>query len=124
MIDCSKVKIGSVVIIRPAYMVLHGESASLFIFIKDKVMLGAGVHFYISNNDFDRLDILFIDQGYYLKEALTIEKEIRIGANEVLLPGVTIGDNIDIGAWSFVYESTPSNLFDAVDHSRILKTLA
>ena len=125
VVGCSIIEIGNRVIIRPACM-LYGESASLStsISIEDDVMLGAGVHIYINNHKFDRLDIPFIDQGYYPDEAVTIKKGSWIGANVILLPGVTIGENTVIGAGSVVTKSIPSNVVAAGNPARILKTLA
>lgn len=125
VVGCSTIEIGNGVIIRPACM-LYGESASLStsISIEDDVMLGAGVHIYINNHKFDRLDIPFIDQGYYPDEAVIIKKGSWIGANVILLPGVTIGENTVIGAGSVVTKSIPSNVVAAGNPARILKTLA
>ena len=125
VIGCSKIEIGNRVIIRPACM-LFGESATLStsISIEDDVMLGAGVHIYINNHKFDRQDIPFIDQGYYPDESVIIKKGSWIGANAILLPGITIGENTVIGAGSVVTKSIPSNVVAAGNPARILKILA
>lgn len=124
VVGCSKIEIGSRVVIRPACM-LFGESASLScsISIEDDVMLGAGVHIYINNHKFEKLGIPFIDQGYYPDEAVIIKKGSWIGANVILLPGVTIGENTVIGAGSIVTKSIPSNVVAAGNPARIIKEL-
>ena len=124
VVGCSTVEIGSRVIIRPGCM-FFGETNSLdvSISIEDDVMMGAGVHIYINNHKFDRIDIPFIDQGYYPDQAVRIKKGSWIGANTILLPGVTIGENTVIGAGSIVTKSIPSNVVAAGNPARILKSI-
>lgn len=43
------------------------------------------------------------------KGKVTIKKNVRIGSHSVLMPGVTIGENSIIGAFSFVNKSVPDN---------------
>ena len=88
----STLEIGNYLIANLAFR-LYWESASLFNSIEDDVMLAPGVYIYINNNNFDRLDIFFIDQDYYSDDAVTIKKENRIGTNVILLLGVTNGKN-------------------------------
>ena len=44
------------------------------------------------------------------KGMVTIKKNVRIGSHCVVMPGVTIGENSIIGAFSFVNKSIPSNV--------------
>lgn len=44
------------------------------------------------------------------KGKVTIKKNARIGSHSVLMPGVTVGENSIIGAFSFVNKSIPSNV--------------
>jgi acetyltransferase-like isoleucine patch superfamily enzyme len=124
VIGCSTIEIGNRVIIRPNCM-FFGETNCLTtsICIEDDVMMGAGVHIYINNHKFDRVDIPFIDQGYYPDEAVVIKKGSWIGANVILLPGVTIGENSVVGAGSVVTKSIPSNVVAAGNPARVLKNL-
>jgi len=39
-----------------------------------------------------------------------LKKNCKIGANSVIMPGVTIGENSIIGAFSFVTQDIPSNV--------------
>ncbi len=123
-VGCSKIKIGKRVVVRPASM-LFGESESLetSIIIEDDVMMGCGVHFYINNHKFDRLDIPLIDQGYYPDEMITLKKGCWIGANAILLPGVTVGENSVIGAGSVVTKSIPAGVVAAGIPAKIIKTI-
>ena len=93
-IGCSKIEIGNRVVIRPGCM-LFGESKAdtASIRIEDDVMMGSGVHIYISNHRFDRNDIPVIDQGHYPAEPVILKRGCWIGANSIILPGVEIGEN-------------------------------
>lgn len=110
-VGCSRISIGERVIVRPGCM-LFGESQTLetSITIEDDVMMGAGVHFYINNHRFDRLDIPLIDQGYYPDEPVVLKRGCWIGANTILLPGVTVGQNSVVGAGSVVTKSIPDGV--------------
>jgi len=123
-IGCSQITIGERVVIRPATM-LFGESVSLetSIVIEDDVMMGCGVHIYINNHRFDRLDIPLIDQGYYPDEAVILKKGCWIGANAILLPGVTIGENSVVGAGSVVTKSIPDGVVAAGIPAKVIKKI-
>lgn len=123
-VGCSKITIGKKVIIRPGVM-LFGESDSLdtSIVIEDDVMMGCGVHFYINNHKFDRLDISLIDQGYYPDEMIVLKKGCWIGANAIILPGVTIGRNSVIGAGSVVTKSVPDGVVAAGIPAKVIKII-
>ena len=124
VVGCSKIEIGNRVIIRPSCM-LFGESNTLdtSIIIEDDVMMGSGVHIYIHNHKFERVNIPFIDQGYYPDKAVIIKKGSWLGANVILLPGVTIGENTVIGAGSVVTKSIPGNVVAAGSPAKIIKHL-
>ncbi len=102
-ICCSKISLGKRVIIRPGSMFFADpRDGGQGITIEDHVMLGSGVHIYVHNHQFDRLDIPLIDQGAYPSEAVTLKSGCWIGANAIILPGITIGENAVIGAGSVV----------------------
>ena len=46
-----------------------------------------------------------------------------IGSNTVVLPGVTIGDNVIVGAGSVVTRNLPSNCVAAGNPARVLETM-
>lgn len=124
-IGCSKIEIGNRVIIRPNCM-LFGETVidmECSIKIEDDVMLGSGVHIYVNNHKFDRTDISIIDQGYYPDEAVVLKKGCWIGANTIILPGVTIGKNSVIGAGSVVTKSIPDETVAVGNPCRIIKKI-
>ncbi|GEC73214.1 transferase hexapeptide (six repeat-containing protein) [Flavobacterium flevense] len=124
-VGCSKIKIGNRVVIRPGVM-LFGESESLdtSIIIEDNVMMGCGVHIYINNHKFDQINVPLIDQGYYPDEAVILKNGCWIGANSILLPGVTIGKNSVVGAGSIVTNSIPDGVVAVGSPARIIKKIA
>jgi acetyltransferase-like isoleucine patch superfamily enzyme len=124
IVGCSKIEIGKRVVIRPSCM-FFGESNSLntSIIIEDNVMMGAGVHIYINNHKFEKSVIPFIDQGYFPDKAVVVKKGSWLGANTILLPGVTIGENSVIGAGSVVTKSIPGNVVAAGNPCKVLKNI-
>lgn len=107
-VGCSRIILGARVVVRPGCM-FFGESGTLeeSIVIEDDVMLGSGVHIYINNHRFDRMDIPLIDQGYYPDSPVLLKRGCWVGANTVILPGVTVGENSVVGAGSVVTRSVP-----------------
>ena len=100
---CSQISIGKRVIIRPSTMLMADEYAKII--IEDDVMIGAGVHIYVNNHKFDDPTIPIIEQGYYPSKQVTLKKGCWVGANSIILSGVTIGENAVIGAGSIVNHS-------------------
>lgn len=110
-VACSKISIGRRVVVRPGSQLMaesHGE-----ITIEDDVLLGAGVHIYVNNHRFDNANIPVIDQGYYPPKPVLLKRGCWVGANAIILPGVTIGENAVIGAGSVVTRSIPDRVLAA-----------
>ena len=40
---------------------------------------------------------------------MVIKKDAKVGAHSVIMPGITVGENAIVGAFSFVNEDVPSN---------------
>lgn len=122
VIGCSKIKIGSRVVLRPGTM-LFGESYTLqtSIVIEDDVMLGSGVHIYISNHKFETRDIPLIDQGSTPDEPVVLRKGCWIGARAILLAGVEIGENAVVGAGSVVTKSIPAGAVAVGSPAKVVK---
>lgn len=119
---CSKISIGSMVIIRPNSMLFADPRPNgAGIEIHDKVMLGAGVHVYVHNHGFGKKDVPVMEQGHMQSEAVILKRGCWIGANSILLPGVTIGVNSVVAAGSVVTKSVPDNSLAAGNPANIIR---
>jgi acetyltransferase-like isoleucine patch superfamily enzyme len=58
------------------------------------------------------------------KEPVTIGRNVWIGRNSVLLPGIDIGDNSVIGAGSIVTQNIPANSLAAGNPARVIREIA
>jgi acetyltransferase-like isoleucine patch superfamily enzyme len=124
-IVCSKISIGKNVIIRPNTMFFADprEGVDGSIIIEDDVMLGSGIHIYTGNHRFDLPNVNLIDQGHSSAKSVTLKEGCWLGANVIILPGVTIGKNSVVGAGSVVTKSIPNRVVVAGNPAKILKTL-
>jgi acetyltransferase-like isoleucine patch superfamily enzyme len=52
-----------------------------------------------------------------------IGNNVQIGANSIIAPGVTIGDNVVIGALSYVNKDIPSNSVAVGAPCKVIKTI-
>ncbi|MCI4666999.1 MAG: acyltransferase [Bacteroidia bacterium] len=57
------------------------------------------------------------------KGKVTIKKNARIGSHAVVMPGVTIGENSIIGAFSFVNKDIPDNVIAVGTPVKIIRTI-
>ncbi|MAD40830.1 MAG: acetyltransferase [Arcobacter sp.] len=119
---CSNISIGKNVVIRPNSMLFADENAKII--IEDNVLIGSGVHFYVDNHKFDRVDIPLIEQGYYPSEDIVVREGSWIGANSMILTGVIIGRNSVIGAGSIVTKSIPDFCVAAGNPAKVIKVLS
>ncbi|MCI8538631.1 MAG: sugar O-acetyltransferase [Oscillospiraceae bacterium] len=63
------------------------------------------------------------EQGYQYNAPVRIGKNCWLGAGVVVVPGVTIGDNVVIGAGSIVTKDLPSNTLAAGNPCRVLREI-
>ena len=96
------IHIGDNVVIRPGCFLMAGEEDNGLIVIEDDVLIGPGVHIYCDNHAFGVPDVPILRQGSRPSEPVTIKRGAWIGAQAILLPGVTIGENAVVGAGSVV----------------------
>jgi len=124
IVGCSQISIGKRIIIRPGTM-LHGESNSLdtTIIIEDDVLIGCGVHIYVENHEFKNPFVVISEQGHSPAKQVLIKEGCWIGANVIILPGVTIGKNSVIGAGSIVTKSIEDNVVAAGNPARVIKKI-
>lgn len=123
-ISCSKIRLGKNVVIRPGVM-LFGDprSEKISITIEDDVLIGSGVHFYVSNHSFGNPNLPIYYQGHDNPKSIVISKGCWIGANSIILPGVEIGENTVIGAGSIVTKSFPKGVIVAGNPAKYLKSI-
>ena len=121
-IKCSHISIGKNVVIRPGTMLFANEYEKIT--IEDNVLIGSGVHFYVGNHKFERIDIPIIEQGYSPSEGITIKEGSWIGANSIILPGVIIGKNSVVGAGSIVTKTVPDFSVVVGNPAKIIKKIS
>ena len=61
------------------------------------------------------------EQGYQYNAPIRIGRNCWLGANVSVMPGVTIGDNVVIGAGSVVTKDLPSNVIAVGNPCKILR---
>lgn len=124
-ITCSKISIGKNVIIRPNTMLFADPRDSFdgYIYIENNVMLGSGVHIYVSNHRYDLKDQDIINQGHYPAKDVILKEGCWIGANSIILPGVTIGKNSVVGAGSIVTKNIPTKSVWAGNPAVLIKNI-
>jgi acetyltransferase-like isoleucine patch superfamily enzyme len=107
-VACSRISLGANVTIRPGCM-LHADPREngAGIIIEDNVLIGSGVQVYVDNHSFEDNRRPISEQGWRPSQPVIIKSGAWIGANAIILPGVTIGNNVVIGAGSVVTRSIP-----------------
>ena len=73
------------------------------------------------SHGYDRADVPYKYQGLSRIAPVTIKKGSWIGQNVVILPGVTIGENVIIGANSVVRKSLPDRCIAAGNPAKVKK---
>ena len=63
------------------------------------------------------------DRGLEIALPITIGSHVWLGANVTVLPGVTIGDNVVIGAGSVVTKDIPDNVIAVGNPCRVLRAI-
>lgn len=63
------------------------------------------------------------NKGLGIAYKINIGNSVWIGANVTILPGVTIGDNVIIGAGSVVTKDIPSNVIAVGNPCRVLRSI-
>lgn len=64
------------------------------------------------------------EKGYQYNAPVHIGKNCWIGAGALILPGVTIGDNVVVGAGSVVTKDLPSNVVAVGNPCRVLRQIS
>ncbi|MGI9192550.1 MAG: DapH/DapD/GlmU-related protein [Chitinophagaceae bacterium] len=64
-----------------------------------------------------------IDRNQYKVASVVIGKNCWLGGNVTILPGITLGDNVTVGANSVVTKSFPSNVIIAGVPAKVIRSL-
>lgn len=86
----------------------------------DNVFIGPNCGFYTAGHP---LDYVSRNKGLEYAKPIKIGNNVWIGGNVCVLPGVTIGDNVVIGAGSVVRKDIPANCLVAGNPGKIIKRL-
>lgn len=82
--------------------VISGE-----MYIGDDVMMGPDCIMYSYSHAHNRIDIPMTEQGFEAPTPIHIGNDVWIGARVIVLPGVTIGNHVIIGAGAVVTKDIP-----------------
>jgi maltose O-acetyltransferase len=89
--------------------------------IGDDVMMGEEVLMITQNHKFDRIDIPMDQQGHKEEQPITIGNDVWIGTRAIILPGVTIGNGVIIGAGCVVTKPVPDYAIIVGNPGKIVK---
>lgn len=87
----------------------------------DNVFIGPQCGFYAVNHP---VDAALRDSGVETGIPITVGSSVWFGGSVTVCPGVTIGDNVVIGAGSVVVRDIPSDCVAAGNPARVVKKLA
>jgi acetyltransferase-like isoleucine patch superfamily enzyme len=124
---CSKISIGNNVVIRPGtFLFADPTDGGGGIFIEEKVLIGACVHFYTNNHEYSNALAPIFDQGYptpTISDSIILRRGCWIGAGAIILPGVEVGENAIVGAGTILTKSVPPKVICAGNPGEIIRTL-
>lgn len=86
-------------------------NASEGVSVEDNVQIGGGVKIYSVSTIDDK------------RGKVVLKKNCKIGANSVIVPGVTIGENSIVGAFSFVTKDIPDNVVAFGIPAKVIKRI-
>lgn len=90
--------------------------------IGSHVMMAPGVVIISTNHNCDRTDIPMCFQGEAEKKPVTIDDDVWIGTNAIILPGVSIARGTIVGAGSVVTKSFDEYSVIAGNPARIIRS--
>ena len=86
----------------------------------DNVFIAPNCGFYTAGHP---IEYQLRNKGLEYAEPIVVGNNVWIGGNCCVLPGVTIGDNVVIGAGSVVNKNIPSNSVAVGNTCRIIKEI-
>lgn len=91
------------------------------VIIGDNVMMGPNVSIYTQNHETKRTDIPMCQQGFQPIKPVIIGDDCWIGESAIILPGVTIGNGVVIGAGAVVRKDVPAYAVVIGNPAQIIK---
>ncbi|MCE5177950.1 MAG: acyltransferase [Porphyromonadaceae bacterium] len=88
--------------------------------IGNKVNLAQNIIISGLNHNFEDAEVAIADQGVHTAP-VTIEDDVWIGGNSVILPGTRIGEHVVIGAGSVVTKDVPAYSIAVGNPARVVK---
>ncbi|WP_416354017.1 sugar O-acetyltransferase [Agrilactobacillus fermenti] len=88
--------------------------------IGDNCLFGPGVHIYSVNHP---LNPELRNANYEFPKPVTIGNNVWIGGSAVIVPGVTLGDNVTVAAGAVVTKSFGNNVVIGGNPARVLKAI-
>lgn len=82
--------------------------------------IGPNCQLFTPNHPLDRQ---YRRDGWQYDSSITIGDDVWFGGSVIVLPGVTIGDNVVVGAGSVVTKDVPSNVLVAGNPARVIHEL-
>lgn len=86
----------------------------------NNVFIGPNCGFYTAGHP---INIELRNKGLEYAKPIKVGNNVWFGGNVVVLPGVTIGDNVTIGAGSVVTKDIPSNCIAYGNPCRVIKNI-
>ena len=86
----------------------------------DNVFIGPNCGFYTAGHP---IEVDLRNKGLEYAKPIKVGNNVWFGGNVVVLPGVTIGDNVVIGAGSVVTRDIPSNVIAHGSPCRVVKEI-
>lgn len=120
-IDCSGIRIGDHVVMRPGCMLYGHKNYPLI--IGDNVLIGPSVFIYSANHRYNNITQLISKQGHVIEKSIEIKDGAWIGGNTTILPGVVIGKHAVIGAGSVVTKDVPDYTVFAGSPAKFIKNI-
>ena len=90
------------------------------IYVGDHTMFGPGVQLVTATHP---IDPALREKGLQYNKPIRIGRNCWFGAGAIVLPGVTIGDNVVVGAGSIVTKDLPDNVVAVGNPCRILRKI-
>jgi acetyltransferase-like isoleucine patch superfamily enzyme len=88
--------------------------------IGDRVLLGYGTQILSSNHRVPSKSERIFDAGH-VKKPVVIESDVWVGANCIILPGVTVGNGAVVAAGSVVTKSVPPMVYVGGVPAKVIK---